>query len=125
MPQTFLQPGQTLLALLRFSARSKADKLIQNGGLNLYPDPYVNASYTTQELNLALNTSMGEYADVLATEFGNYYDTAWFTFLTDGTNEFFPLPNNWLKNLGIMWQQSPPGDDNNIPLQRLSTAQIL
>ena len=71
MPQTFLQPGQTLLALLRFSARSKADKLIQNGGLNLYPDPYVNASYTTQELNLALNTSMGEYADVLATEFGN------------------------------------------------------
>lgn len=117
MPQTFLLPGQTLLATLRYSARSKSDKLIQGGGFNVYPDPYASASYTTLEVNLALNKSIQEFADLQATEYGNNYNVAWFSFLTSGS-EWSPLPNDYLKLLGIMWQQSPPGDDNNVSLRR-------
>lgn len=116
MPQ--LLPGQKLLSTLRYEIRSKADMLILGAPLNGYPDPYASSFYNTTELNLAVNNSCREFADVLATEYGNYYDTATAAFLTDGVNEQFPLPLDHLKLLGVEWQMSPPSNNQNIALKR-------
>lgn len=110
--------GQKLLAVLRQEIRQRIDKVILGAPLNTYPDPYANAAVTTPELNGYINGSCKEFADVLATDYGNYYTTASYAFLTDGVNEQFPLPLDHIKLLGAEWQRSPPGNNQNIALTR-------
>ena len=115
-----LLPGQKLLSWIRQEVRQRADRVVAGAPLNGYPDPYANAFVTTPELNGYVNNSCKEFADLLATEYGNYYRTATYAFLTDGSHEQFPLPLDHLKLLGVEWQMTPPTNFQNVSLHRFN-----
>ena len=59
--------------------------------------------YTDEELNSYINQSAFELYDLLIQKYGdNYYvKTPAYDFFTDGTSEFYPLPSDFYKLLGV------------------------
>lgn len=85
-----LVPGKTTLTTVRTIARQRADM--------------VNSQVITDaEWNSNINASAYELFDLLVTTYGEDYESstnAPYTFTTDGTNERYALPDDFLKCLG-------------------------
>lgn len=83
------------LAELRTATRQRADMENQSG-------VYTNAFVKDNELNSYINQSYFELYDLLIASYGeNYNVSPPFTFVTDGVNQFFNLPTDFYKLLGI------------------------
>jgi hypothetical protein len=94
------------LAELRTAARQRADMLNQSGD-------YTNAFITDTELNSYVNQSYFELYDLLVGAYGeNYYVSSPFYIVTDGVNQFFNLPTDFYKALGVDVQVSSPVANN-------------
>ena len=83
------------LAELRTAVRQRADIQNQSGD-------YTNAFINDTELNSYINQSYFELYDLLVGAYGeDYYVSTPYTFLTDGVNQFFNLPADFYKLLGV------------------------
>lgn len=73
-------PGQVSLGELRLRSQQKSDR--------------VNSSFvTTEEWNYFINQSYYELYDMLITAYEDYYIAPRLEFQTDGSNQFYDLPN--------------------------------
>lgn len=94
------------LAELRTAVRQRADMLNQSGD-------YTNAFVTDSELNSYINQSYFELYDLMVSSYGeNYFVAAPFYITTDGSNQFFSLPSDFYKALGVDIQVSSPVSNN-------------
>jgi hypothetical protein len=94
------------LAQLREATRQRADMLNASGD-------YTNAFITNSELTSYINQSYFELYDLLVGAYGeNYYVAAPFYITTDGQNQFFNLPTDCYKVLGVDVQVTSPVSNN-------------
>lgn len=92
-------PGETTLGAMRLQAQQRCDM--------------VNSSFiSTSEWNGMINASAQELYGLIVQKFGNDYFTqspsSGYTFKTDGTNQFFALPCDFFKVLGVDLQVTAP-----------------
>jgi len=94
------------LAELRNAARERADMKNQSGD-------YTNAFITDSALNSFINQSYFELYDILVGAYGeNYFVASPYYINTDGVNQFFNLPADCYKVLGVDVQVSSPVANN-------------
>jgi hypothetical protein len=83
------------LEQLRLATRQRADMENQSGQ---YDDSFI----TDTELNSYINQSYFELYDVLVASYGENYNVAPpYEFVTNGTDQFFDLPEDFYKLLGV------------------------
>jgi hypothetical protein len=92
-------PGVTTLATIRTTCQQRSDN--------------VNSTFiATSEWNGWINSSYQELYGLIVQAFGNDYfvqsPSTGYTFTTDGTNQFFALPSDFFKLLGVDLQVSAP-----------------
>jgi len=90
-----------------------ATTLLQLRTLCKYESDNVNQSFIADaEWNVYINQSYKELYGLIVTNFGNDYFTqtpyTGYVFTTNGTSQFFPLPTDFFKLLGVDLQISAP-----------------
>jgi hypothetical protein len=84
-----LSPGKTSLGTLRVNVRNRT---------NTETSEFV----TDDEINAYINASAQELYDILVQKYGdNYYTVTPYEFATDGSNDYFDLPVDFFKLLGV------------------------
>lgn len=95
-----LKPGQTTLGNLRLECQQRC---------NFENKPFV----TTQEWNSMISQSRKELYDIILQKFGNdYYLAAPYTYTTSQNLQFYPLPDDFYKLLGVEVALNP-GDPSS------------
>lgn len=95
------------LAELRTAVRQRADMQNQSG-------IYTNSFVTDEELTSYINQSYFELYDLLVTLFGeNYYVSLPYSFVTNGSDQFYNLPTDFYKLLGVDVQITSPTTNNS------------
>lgn len=114
-----LLPGQKTLAQIRLWARQKADQVLRGAPPVAYPDPYANSFATTPELDARINDLNNELFGLMVVEYGNYYTASRYNFTASGAKnqEFYPLPQDFLKLQGLDYVQSPGSNLTNLTLR--------
>lgn len=95
-----LSPGQTTAGNIVLASQQRCDKVNSN-------------FYSAQELLSMCSNSYKELYDILIQKFGsNYFFAPAYQFLTVGNQQFYPLPANFYKLLGVDVAMNP-GDPNS------------
>lgn len=106
-----LNPGQTTVGNVRLQAQQRCDR--------------VNSNFiTTQEWNSYINQSFKELYDILIQKFGDDYFVATpFTYTTAPNTQFYPLPTNFYKGLGVEVALNPSDPNSWVTLRKFEFIQ--
>jgi len=107
----YLSPGLTTIGTIRLLASQEADQ----------PTPSANTFISISEYNNYINLAYFELYGILVEAMGDYYVSSLpYTFSTDGINQFFPLPTDFFKLLGVDQNVTPGIPNSSITLKTFS-----
>lgn len=104
----YLSPGLTTIGTIRLLASQEADQ----------PTPSANTFISISEYNNYINLAYFELYGLLVEAMGDYYVSSFpYTFSTDGINQFFALPSDFFKLLGVDQNVTPGVPNSSITLK--------
>lgn len=106
-----LKPGQTTLGNMRLEAQQRC---------NFENKPFI----TTQEWNSMISQSRKELYDIIIQKFGNdYYLKTPYTYTTSQNLQFYPLPDDFYKLLGVEVALNPGDPSSWVTLKKFEFIQ--